>query len=218
MATSPKFLKPLGLFHKRVAYSNTFHTDFMVSTSNGSFLHPYSQFPHEIIHNVDELMNIWKGFVVATVLTKKTNVSMTNIKNQKVSFDMLPMSICLDSLGWTKIFLDTRTVSPSTIHFSWKKRKPNEIVAEVYNNLISCSYTSNGKHIVPSRMLQKVLAWQQKSLYSFFPFGHLISGSLSANLIVSSITSGGRPLAHIIAEKFLEDVSSFDSGCKDDDH
>lgn len=46
MATSPRFLRPLAAFKKRIAYANAFGTDFPVPGSTAAFLDLDSDYPH----------------------------------------------------------------------------------------------------------------------------------------------------------------------------
>lgn len=48
MCTTPKFLKPLSLFQKRIAYANAYHTDFAVPTQTAAFLNSESSYPHHL--------------------------------------------------------------------------------------------------------------------------------------------------------------------------
>jgi len=56
MATSERFLVPLKLFQKRVAYANAFFTDFPVPAETAAFLNTDSSYPHHFVYDdsVDE--------------------------------------------------------------------------------------------------------------------------------------------------------------------
>lgn len=53
MAIDPFFLRPLGLFRKRVAYANAYGTDFPVPVSTAAFLSEGSTYPHHFTENMD---------------------------------------------------------------------------------------------------------------------------------------------------------------------
>mmetsp|Transcript_2596 Transcript_2596/g.3613 ORF Transcript_2596/g.3613 Transcript_2596/m.3613 type:complete len:91 (+) Transcript_2596:427-699(+) len=59
MATSQRFLKPLSLFQKRVAYANAFFTDFPVPAETAAFLNPDSNYPHHFVDD-DSIVSDFK--------------------------------------------------------------------------------------------------------------------------------------------------------------
>ncbi|KAL7468791.1 hypothetical protein ACHAXS_009024 [Conticribra weissflogii] len=58
MATSPRFLRPLALFRKRIAYANAFGTDFPVPGSTAAFLDRNSDYPHYFDEDFDEANDV----------------------------------------------------------------------------------------------------------------------------------------------------------------
>jgi len=97
MCTNEAYLKPLGLFRKRIAYANGYHTDFVVSTQSAAFLHPESTTPHHLSSSMDdqfagedggrviESASSKNGIVVATLYTEATDQSNLNNKNNTSS-------------------------------------------------------------------------------------------------------------------------------------
>jgi len=209
MSTSPEFLHPLALFHKRVTYSNAFHTDLMVSTSNGAFLHSYSKYPHILMDNKMELLENGKGLIVASVKTEKSNVPIYSEVNERVEeeIDTLYMSLCLDSLGWRKVFIDTRRVSPAVLDLSWKSTYEN--FCGIQGELKKKSIYSEGANIIESRDLCKLLSSNSGSLYTLYPFGHPLTSAFAGNIICSALTWQSRASAHFISKYFAKDMKSF---------
>ena len=123
MATSPKYLEPLGFFRKRIAYANAFQTDFPVPTETATFLHSMSQYPHHKIskHHDNKIISSFKT-------EKKNNTNIFSCSEErsakdKIMADLEIMSRSLDSLGWTKTFVDLRSEIPLSINLSKVKSR-----------------------------------------------------------------------------------------------
>jgi hypothetical protein len=93
LGTSPEYLDPLRMFEKRIALANAFCTDFQVPASTAAFLSSKSEYEQTVVPSRD--------LYLLTVETEP---------NQK--YNPEDMSECLDSLGWTKVFLDVRDQIP----------------------------------------------------------------------------------------------------------
>ena len=212
MATSSTFLKPLGMFRKRIALTNSFHTDLMVSAGNGAFLHPYSQYPHTIIDNHEKLMECSDGLAIASVMTKRQQLTYPKTSNDLYKKDLLYMSVCLDSLGWKKIFLDTRFINPTTVSFHCFNQKTRYDVAhDIYRDLVSRSkHNSNGEAIVTSRELKDLFGSQKYPYIALYPVGHPLAVGLSRSPISAALTWQGRSLSNFEASEFVKEVFSFD--------
>lgn len=129
LATCGKYLEPLSLFHKRIAFSNSHHTDLMVTTNSGGFLHPGSSYPHHPIPLHDKytadleskdskniLTSFSPKYLAGCYVTLPDHDILTSIKNKPEkdsSNKLIDMSNALDSLGWTKIFFECRDMTAS---------------------------------------------------------------------------------------------------------
>lgn len=204
MGTSPKFLEPLGCFCKRVAYTNAYHTDLMVSTNSGAFLHNYSQYPHYLLDTSKEIC--CDGLKTISFMTEKTHLSRIvneSVNENKEDVDMFQICVCLDSLGWKKVFVDSRIVSPTSLHLSTKRRESGILINDLFHD------KSSDRVMTKSRDLSMNLSSQQDSICTLFPLCHPITNALSVNPVATALTWGCRPLARFIARNFVKDILSF---------
>mmetsp|Transcript_19875 Transcript_19875/g.29257 ORF Transcript_19875/g.29257 Transcript_19875/m.29257 type:complete len:723 (+) Transcript_19875:74-2242(+) len=128
------FLKPLGMFRRRIAYANAFRTDFQVPTSTAAFLSKHNTYPHCIqpsnggdssngrIRTTDpnspsagdeqnkEDNKSKNPFLVAIATTKRDEQVLQ--EGGKSKCQKHTMSVKLDSLGWEKVFVDVRDYIP----------------------------------------------------------------------------------------------------------
>lgn len=126
MGTSMRFLNPLRAFKKRVAYANSYRTDYPVSTATAALLCPTSDYPHQChefeLYDGPGDSRRWgrridkdgkPSFVVGTFETQP-NPSIADSPptidkwNFETFHDVKAMSNSLDSLGWKKVFVDLR--------------------------------------------------------------------------------------------------------------
>lgn len=138
-----KYLHPLTKFRKRVAYVNSFKTDICCHTTTAGFFSSKSTYPHKVTTSI----NGEYPFVVATSLTEEDDYFLKSktpsykpqhgkySTKKQIEIQGLIMSNKLDSLGWTKVFIDSRTMSPiKTYRKKWRKfdsmRKWNEFVGD----------------------------------------------------------------------------------------
>lgn len=107
MATSDTYLAPLSKFRTRLAVANAFNTDFAVPVSTAGFLSPNSSYPHHVVTEEKTMQrdaNHQHRSHLLTVVTKPGDHDGED--------DDDDMTRRLDALGWTKIFLDLRSVMP----------------------------------------------------------------------------------------------------------
>ena len=109
MSTQSHYLVPLQQYKKRVAYSNAFQTDFQVPTATAAFLSPSSTYLHQY---QSPSKHTHPNDIVATFLTQPNNNKMDTTFLEQVD-TTTQMSILLDSLGWTKVFIDLRPHVPT---------------------------------------------------------------------------------------------------------
>jgi len=116
MCTEPAYLKPLSSFRRRIAYANAFGTDFQVPCNTASFLSDKSTYPHRYCNDAEK-----EGldFIASVLYTdpsdanaSDTIASSTDDEGREPEDDILVMSRSLDALGWTKVFIDTRSGIP----------------------------------------------------------------------------------------------------------
>ena len=142
MATSPEFLDPLRKFRKRVAFANAYATDFPVPASTAAFLSEDSTYPHHFSDKIatenPKADTDWKkidkdnesGCIIATLHTHQEESSPQNLhapSGTEVVDDLVQMSNSLDSLGWTKVFIDIRKEIPLGVSVSIPKSLRNGI-------------------------------------------------------------------------------------------
>ena len=118
MCTEPAYLKPLSSFRRRIAYANAFGTDFQVPCNTASFLSDKSTYPHRYCNDAEKED---LDFIASVLYTDPSDanvdgsdaaVSSTSDDGQGAEDDILVMSRSLDALGWTKVFIDTRSGIP----------------------------------------------------------------------------------------------------------
>lgn len=125
MATNYQtFLKPLSKFQHRVLCANSFKNDFQVPTPTAAFLSKRSTYPHYILQQQgNDVDQTGTSFVVTTCMTQRNDsilqqsVNLDSIQcaksiKEEIKAKDLIMSNKLDSLGWTKVFVDTRHLNP----------------------------------------------------------------------------------------------------------
>ena len=116
MATDETFLNPLSAFRQRVSYINAFDTDFMVPTATAGMLSSYSNTEQHLLSSEYDHWNPETiGFDVYAFETKPCNmpssrrgiIQSTGTRSRR-NDETLTMASSLDSLGWTKVFVDCR--------------------------------------------------------------------------------------------------------------
>ena len=116
MCTEAAYLKPLSSFRRRIAYANAFGTDFQVPTNTAAFLSDKSTYPHRYC-NVAEKEDL--DFIASVLHTDPSDADAVRSEprsggdgSPEAGDDILVMTHNLDSLGWTKVFIDTRSGIP----------------------------------------------------------------------------------------------------------
>ncbi|CAB9512459.1 Putative serine esterase (DUF676) [Seminavis robusta] len=118
LASEDKYLQPLGKFQKRIAYANSFRTDFRVATGTAAFIAPDSDSPHQTIPSFTDNF----PFAVHALSTvprqtrsEKQQPQPRSASSSRSKKDQWMRHHCeqLDALGWTKVFCDIRSELPS---------------------------------------------------------------------------------------------------------
>lgn len=198
------FLRPLARFRNRLAYSTAFAIDAAVPTSTAAFLSGSSQ----VLHVMDEksmsipprtgdteednMLHVNSIFPTVRFQTQRcmtespvveelTRAAMSND-------DILLFSQRLDSLGWTKIFVDVRSHIPAM----WKRGHR----AQHWDRILQQStYTSAELNNIMSTFDWNTL-----------PFGHSFLVASSKNSMYRWFYSGGRPLVDCIAKELVQEM------------
>ncbi|KAI2508090.1 putative serine esterase (DUF676) [Fragilaria crotonensis] len=166
MGTSDFYLDPLRKFQRRVALANAFATDSLVPVGTAAFLSKSSDYLHKTLPKSERY-----------VLAVQTE------PNQEHDPD--DMSQRLDSLGWTKLFLDVRDTIP----------------------LPSIPIPFRTPAVVPDRDV-----WTSKELFPVLnqigsrwqiPLGHTVGIANSRNSAYSWFTAGGQPFMDQLAQDLL---------------
>lgn len=104
LGTVNTYLDPLSKFKKRIAMATAFATDFQVPPATAAFLSRDSEYAHKTLPQKDVYL-----------LSVETEAARDHNKEC--------MSQRLDSLGWTKVFLDVRDqISLPSIPLPWKNK------------------------------------------------------------------------------------------------
>jgi len=205
------FLMPLLQFKKRLAYVNAFSTDFQVPTSTAAFLSGKSAYPHCVIEpslngkKSDQITNE-SPFIVTTVTTEKSDkmVQFDSVEEKEMKNDDLIMSNKIDSLGWTKVFIDVRDKIPGPSmalpsffvknrRQSWDKfLKTKKLASEVEDNTV-----------VTSQELAQVMRGSESV---HLPLGHTVMVANAKNSMYANLNAGGKPVMDKLANDLLQDI------------
>lgn len=206
MATSDKYLKPLGSFRKRIAYANAFQTDFPVPTETAAFLHSSSRHPHHLIDDMgDEYVTKkeYSDLIIASFHTVKQQDFASESKEMEFEEkdEFVVMSTSLDSLGWKKVFVDMRTEIRVGINLSRveDRIKRNRDINK--SNLDSL----REKGIIESRDLASTFTSIQEFGFNL-PIGHNMICAHSRNRFHTLVNRGGRPVMDKLAKEMIEDI------------
>jgi hypothetical protein len=205
MAMEPKFLRPLAQFRKRIAYANAFRTDFQVPTCTASFLSKESDVPHYLQdYQSSGQSNKSKTFQLATLTTRadphlwQQNASERNDKNEH---PIVLMTRNLDSLSWTKVFIDVRKEIPmASIPKPWAKNPRREW--EAFLN----QARKESQIVIQSKDLAELMTGSDSVNV---PLGHTVMVANSKSKFYSRLNANGRPVMNQLAEELLVEIVSF---------
>lgn len=158
------YLHPLAKFRKRVAYVNSFKTDICAHTTTAGFFSSTSTYPHSTSTRLEND----HPFVVATSSTEgddfflrsKTpsykSINRKHSVKKQIKVQGLIMSNKLDSLGWTKVFIDSRKMNPiktyPKVWKSFKSRSTWSDFMETQSQSTQESWKSNYTHTGTEKM------------------------------------------------------------------
>lgn len=218
LCLSPEYLTPLSHFRYRMAYSNCFGSDFVVPTKTSAFLHGDTLHKIECNMPVD---NCQDAFLFSAYTDNTYNVQklpeMHSGKSSKAA-DYLQMSQTLDSLGWKKVFVDVRHLSPiKQIRPPLSKRNSRRELSKslssrtllsTQSSCLSVSDTSSTTSMsydaeFESRELAKLLS---KGDSFSVPIGHNVMIANSKTKISARVNAGGKTVMNSFAKDFVEEM------------
>lgn len=204
LATSPKFTRPLALFRKRIAYANAYGTDFVVPGSTAAFLdgasdslHYFNAASEEEAQSKRQAVDnrvcpaTEEGLFVATCYTPRLS---TKDPFETSGNDLEVMSKNLDSLGWTKVFVDMR------------KEIPISAKLPLVSNSCPIRTLSSNRKAVTSKDLCDAISSGGGGRISL-PFGHNSICAFERGSFSTAFNKGGRPVMDSLAINLIEDIS-----------
>jgi len=213
MSLSSKYLTPLSHFKSRVAYANSFGSDFQVPTQTAAFLHEDSKTPHYVINESQK-----NNEILVSVHTDKTYDESATFDPNKCTDELLQMSRSLDSLGWRKVFVDVRHLSPIShvpIPFSrWNSKENFEDSLSQRKMSISSrslsDYDNDGKikdETTKVMFRSNELAELLSSGDSIsLPVGHTVMIANSKSDFYKKINAGGKIVMDSFADDFVHEL------------
>lgn len=227
MCLSPHYLTPLSHFRTRIAYSNTFGSDFVVPTKTSAFLHGSTM--HKVVGNVLEDRQDNDAFLLSAFTKQTYNVQrvppevMKNDRSSKTD-EHLQMSKSLDSLGWKKVFVDVRHLSPiKHIRPPLSKRNSRKALSEsISSKTLSCTQSSSLSDNLSdtssttktsydteleSEELAKLLS---KGDSISLPVGHTVMIANSKTKFSARMNAGGKAVMNSLAQDFVQELLDWD--------
>ena len=193
MAMEDMYVKPLQNFRSRLTYANAYGTDFQVPAVTAAFIVDDEQsVKHKRVYNDDD-----EDFVVlrmqtqGSMATESLSSSSSSLNtNDNADFDgtdgrrgeeeeqlIQPLSVSnsmlarhLDSMGWTKVWIDVRSLIPSVLPTSPEESLRHE-KEETVRSLFSRRSTSSEKgeemeHITSKDIYQSAIS-QRLDMFRF---------------------------------------------------
>jgi hypothetical protein len=179
MGTHKHYLAPLRRFRKRLAIANAYGTDFQVPTATAAFLSWSSRYLHKQLPHKNPYL-----LTVETEPVEHEHDEQTDISQH------------LDSLGWTKIFLDVRDRIPLPfipLPFGMSTALPARHVWESWE--LASFLTRLGR------------AWRP-------PFGHTVAVANSRDSFNRWFNAYGRPIMDQLAADLLSHMLHYDDIAK----
>jgi len=217
MSLSSKYLTPLSHFKSRVAYANSFGSDFQVPTPTAAFLHVDSKTPHYVI---DESKK--NNEILLSVHTDKTYDESVDHPKKCID-ELLQMSRSLDSLGWRKVFVDVRHLSPishvpipfsrrdskGTFEDSLSQRKlsvrssSSSSVSDFDNSDDEIKDYETAKVMFTSHELAELLSSGDSIS---LPVGHTVMIANSKSDFYKKVNAGGKIVMDAFADDFVHEL------------
>lgn len=224
-----RFLKPLQKFKKRVLYANTFLTDFQVPTKTAAFLG--GSYPHQLVlsssSNDDGDVSsrgstttpVMKKhpFIVAIFETKKLAEGEEDIIDMKNGDEISQICTSLDSLGWTKVFVDVRQFIPfPSLSLPFTRSSSQEKSFDSLLSSISLKSTKKEQvvQVIKSKDLIPLLCYsdkrsQRNSANVVIPFGHTVMVANSKNRMYKELNKKGLVVMEYLADQMIQDMMNY---------
>jgi len=229
LCTSSRFLNSLASFHKRIAFVNTYSTDLSVPTETSAFIHKKSHHPHHFIsEGFKKVDDIDPTFIVAKVKTEKTREFNPTIGNQPYNRksgsnidyydDDIMVNMCenLDALGWTKIFIDTRSAIRLGVNLNFVSNITHQLQKFLADTSFPCTTLDLQKklkdeEVVESRDLANILSspFSPSNFILSVPMGHKTIGACNRNAQDEFMFRGGQTIATNMVETWVADIFSW---------
>ena len=189
MVTHPEYLDPLGSFELRVAIANAFGTDFQVPTASAAFLSS-TQSRHVPISHLNDPE--WVTLRVET--PRRPLIPIVNMEGEEETTH-LPEEVHaerLDSLGWSKVFVDMR---PNLWSLAPVSSSSDHITS-------SSKSTLESKDVWHSHELKEALG----NIDMAFPWGHSLMIANHKNPFYRWLNEAGKPVMDHLAQNLLSEL------------
>lgn len=211
MSTQDVYLKPLSTFKRRIALINAFGTDMQVPIATAGMLSPHSDSPHYFSDesaqwNIGDL----DALAFKTKQTQRPTALQSSGAISRKSDENLTMSLSLDSLGWTKIFVDCRKgMHCPGIPLPRICRRPR---AEMIDSVImerqqSNCVDKNSGVVLESKELYHLM--RKSEQLHLMPTGHFVLVAHSKTPKGSKMSAKGRPFVRKVAVELVKDIKTF---------
>ena len=197
---SESYLKPMRLFQKRIAYANAFGTDFQVPTGTAAFLCEKSDYPHEIEKDIEGDEDNQNGFyshngVLFAKFQTKPDLAQNSISHND---DLNYMSVKLDNLGWTKVFVDTRYLLRLGSYKTPFGTDGKKRFIEKFQEGTLSAFTS--------KEVSDIFCTMNKI---HIPLGHTVLVANSKSSFISFLNQNGQPVVDYLAKALIRDILQF---------
>jgi len=205
MATQDKYLRPLAKFRRRISFINAFGTDLQVPTATAGMISKFSDSPHRLVEDeMSDRLNV--GDIEALVFDTEPCDPPNNLQSGSMSGkndETLTMTKSLDSLGWTKVFVDCRKGMKGSVRCIC--RRPRREMVSSYVSKSRRNATSDA--IFLSSDLCKLL--ESSEHLHCLPTGHFVLVAWSKTQAGAQMSEPGRPFVREAARELICDAIEF---------
>ena len=226
MAMDPMFVQPLLDFENRLTYVNAYGTDFQVPAVTAAFVvDDEESIKHKRIFNDDD-----EDFVVLRLQTQQQEVTLkSSMDTSSVGADdgeqesLLgdPLSISnamlarhLDSMGWTKVWIDVRSLIPSlnplssSSSISSEETQQERDVQSIFGR--AARNSEGNEDAAPDHLVTSKDVYQSEISQRFditrFPIGHTVMVANSKSETYANLNAGGRPIMDRLAKDMIKSI------------
>ena len=234
MAMEDMYVKPLQNFRSRLTYANAYGTDFQVPAVTAAFIVDDEQsVKHKRVYNDDDedfvvLRMQTQGSMATEALSSSSSSSLNTNDNTDVDSKdgrrdeeeeqlIQPLSVSnsmlarhLDSMGWTKVWIDVRPLIPSLLPTSPEESRRQE-QEETVRSLFSRGSTSAEKgeeaELITSKDIYQSGISQRFDI-TRFPMGHTVMVANSKSEAYATLNAAGRPIMDRLAKDLIKSIFS----------